>query len=68
MNETPSYLDPQPDCVCGEAWEDHVESPDFEEDGSVWLPSKGCNRFEPKDAHYYEELRQEAELARWENR
>lgn len=71
--ETPSYLDPASDCICGHDYEDHIDGEiDFQTGISEIFESDckncTCKVFRPKDTYYYEELRQEAELARWEDR
>lgn len=70
---TPSYLDPSPDCVCGHEWADHQEPAESITEAmlevvTICVNFCPCDEYRPKDDYYYEELRQEAMLAKWEDR
>lgn len=72
---TSRYLDPSPDCVCGHEEGDHLVPSESVTESmpelvAICIGSDNCHcqEYRPKDDYYYEELRQEAMLARWEDR
>lgn len=60
--------DDQPDCQCGHEQVEHEIDDKHLENDNESCNLCSCDEYRPKDDYYYEELRQEAMLAKWEDR